>query len=338
VDDVAAGIKAFEVGRMSTTISIQAETPTTCEGIAALAGVPSDSLAAAYAHCAQVVRTRARNFYYGLRLTPEPRRSAIYSIYAWMRAADDIADSHAPIDERRAMLRTFAEQTEALLHGVAPGGDDPLWVALGATIASFRVPSNVFRDMIAGLEDDLAARPVLTDTDLDRYCYRVASTAGLACLAIWGLRPGTDADEAEKLAVHRGQAFQRTNILRDFAQDFDDVPSRVYIPVAAFSRHALSPEDLRAWRNEDRCRALIAEQAATARGHYDASAALESMVAADCAPTLWAMTRIYSGLLEIIESDPARIVSRQRVRLSGPGKAAIAIRAAWGARRGWWRA
>jgi phytoene synthase len=338
MDDVAAELTDFSTRRMSSTITIQTAAPTTCEAIASLAGVPGDALVAAYACCAQVVRTRARNFYYGLRLTPEPRRSAIYSIYAWMRAADDIADSRAPIDERRTMLRTFAEHTEALLHGGAPAGDDPLWIALGATIACFRVPSNVFRDMLAGLEDDLAARPVLTDTDLDRYCYRVASTAGLACLAIWGLRPGVDADEAERLAVHRGQAFQRTNILRDFAQDFDDEPRRVYIPAAVFARHGITPEDLRTWKNEVRCRELIAAQAAVARSHYEASAALESMVSADCAPTLWAMTRIYSGLLEIIESDPARIVSTQRVRLSGPGKAAIAIRAAWGARRGWWRA
>ncbi len=328
----------FRFGRMSTSITIQNDAPATCEAIAALAGVPGEALVGAYAHCAQVVRRRARNFYYGLRLTPEPRRSAIYSIYAWMRAADDIADARAPVEERRGMLRTFAEHTEALLHGAAPAADDPLWIALGATIACFRVPSNVFRDMLAGLEDDLAARPVLTDTDLDRYCYRVASTAGLACLAIWGLRPGADADEAEGLAVHRGQAFQRTNILRDFAQDFDDAPRRVYIPAAAFERHGLSPADLRAWKSPEQCVALVAEQAAAARAHYDASARLETLVAADCAPTLWAMTRIYSGLLEIIEADPSRIVSGQRVRLSSPGKAAIALRAAWGARRGWWRA
>lgn len=323
---------------MSSTITIKGESPATCEAIAALAGVPESALSGAYAHCAAVVRNRARNFYYGLRLTPEPRRSAIYSIYAWMRAADDIADARGPVEERRMKLRTFAEHTDALLHGGAPANDDPLWIALGATIACFRVPSNVFRDMLAGLEDDLAARPVLTETDLDRYCYRVASTAGLACLAIWGLRPGVDADEAERLAVDRGQAFQRTNILRDFAQDFDDVPRRVYIPASAFSRHRISAEDLRAWQEPERCRALVLEQAAAARKHYLDSGALESMVAADCAPTLWAMTRIYSGLLEIIESDPSRIVSAQRVRLSGAGKAAIAIRAAWGARRGWWRA
>ena len=49
------------------------------------------------------------------------------------------------------------------------------------------------------------------------------------------------------------------------------------------------------------------------------------------------MTRIYSGLLGVIESDPQRIVSAQRVRLSSASKAAIALRAAWGSKRGWWR-
>lgn len=294
-------------------------------------------LGEAFAACAQVVRSRARNFYYGLRLTPEPRRSAIYSVYAWMRAADDAADAPASIGDRRAALARFAANTERLLRREAVESPEPFWHALGATIAHFPVPARVFRDMLAGLEDDLAARPVTTEADLERYCYRVASTAGLACLSIWGLRPGADRERAEALAIRRGQAFQRTNILRDFAQDFDDTPRRVYLPAEAFARHGLTPESLRAWSEPSRCAALVLEQAAIARAHYDGSAELESLVSADCAPTLWAMTRIYSGLLGVIEADPARIVSAARVRLSSASKAAIALRAAWGSRRGWWR-
>lgn len=297
----------------------------------------SGELGIAYAACAQVVRSRARNFYYGLRLTPEPRRSAIYSIYAWMRAADDAVDAPVSIEDRRAALAAFAANTERLLHREGVESPEPFWVALAATIAHYPVPARVFRDMLAGLEDDLAARPVTTEADLERYCYRVASTAGLACLSIWGLRAGVDREHAERLAIRRGQAFQRTNILRDFAQDYDDTPRRVYLPAEAFSRHGITPESLRAWSEPGQCAALVREQAALARAHYDASAELESLVSADCAPTLWAMTRIYSGLLGVIESDPQRIVSSQRVRLSSASKAAIALRAAWGSKRGWWR-
>lgn len=310
---------APEVSRSATGLSLNGE------------------LGEAFAACAQVVRSRARNFYYGLRLTPEPRRSAIYSVYAWMRAADDAVDAPVSIEDRRAALALFAANTERMLRRETVESPEPFWLALGATIAHFPVPARVFRDMLAGLEDDLAARPVTTEADLERYCYRVASTAGLACLSIWGLRAGADREHAEELAIRRGQAFQRTNILRDFAQDYDDTPRRVYLPAEAFARHGITPDTLRAWSAPGKCAALVLEQAAIARAHYDGSAELESLVSADCAPTLWAMTRIYSGLLGVIEMDPARIVSAARVRLSSASKAAIALRAAWGSRRGWWR-
>lgn len=53
---------------------------------------PPQAVALSMAHCRRCVRERARNFYYGLRLTPEPRRSALYAFYAWSRLADDLAD------------------------------------------------------------------------------------------------------------------------------------------------------------------------------------------------------------------------------------------------------
>ncbi|MFW5653554.1 MAG: squalene/phytoene synthase family protein, partial [Planctomycetota bacterium] len=52
-------------------------------------------IARSYEHCRSCVRTRARNFYYGLMLTPEPRRSALCAFYAWSRMADDLADGDA---------------------------------------------------------------------------------------------------------------------------------------------------------------------------------------------------------------------------------------------------
>mgnify|MGYP001793878886 CR=1 FL=1 len=66
-----------------------------------LPGIPEaeaarpDVRAASFDHCKHVARTQARNFYYGMKLTPEPKRSAMYAIYAWMRAADDLADNAA---------------------------------------------------------------------------------------------------------------------------------------------------------------------------------------------------------------------------------------------------
>ena len=89
---------------------------------ATASGVPADLLPA-IAECEHVTRTRARNFWYGLRLTPEPQRSAMYAIYAWMREADDLADAEGFTDEERvARIAQFRMDTDLALGGRAPGG------------------------------------------------------------------------------------------------------------------------------------------------------------------------------------------------------------------------
>lgn len=314
--------------------------------VPAITGVSPEDLTAAFAYCREITRERARNFYYGLRLTPEPRRSAIFAIYAWMRAADDAVDEAGTGAEREARLRRFAGWTERLLGDaiasrLGAGMDlqtaGHLGIALAATVASYPVDPGIFRDMLAGMRRDLRGDEFVNDADLTKYCYCVAGTAGLACVAIWGLRDGADPAVARDLALRRGQAFQRTNILRDFAEDFDgaDGPRRVYIPRESLSRHGLTAQQLRAWQPVEACEALIREQAGLAREHYILTAELESMIDPVCSPTLWAMTRIYSGLLERIEAEPSRVVG-ERVRLASAAKATIAIRAALGARMHRW--
>lgn len=322
----------------AATIELNTPVPGPTEAIVPrLRGVSETQLAAAYAACRDITRERARNFYYGLRLTPEPRRSAIYSIYAWMRSADDEADAHAPAARRHAALRAFRDRTDAILRGEPiPADSAPFWTAFAATVQSYPVQPYIFRDMLDGLDEDLETVGYRTDEQLSRYCYRVAGTAGLACVWIWGLRNGVDAAHAQDLALRRGQAFQRTNILRDFAQDFDETPSRVYIPADAFAEHRVTPADVRAWAHPDRCAALVLRQAAITREHYRASEELQSLIDPGCAPTLWAMTRIYSGLLALIEQDPSRVSGNRRIRLPGARKASIAISAALWARVGRW--
>jgi phytoene synthase len=304
--------------------------------VPALPGVDQSQLGSAYEECASVTRSRARNFYYGLRLTPEPRRSALYSIYAWMRHADDCVDAAGTVEQRRGALRRFRAMTDMVMSGEMPGEDPSrFWLAFAATVRSYPIDPSIIRDMLAGLEDDLDHEWYQTEAELWQYCYRVASTVGLACVAVWGTSAGADAHEVRDLAIRRGQAFQRTNILRDFAEDFDSSPRRVYLPREAFDAAGLTPEDVRAWRDPAACEEFIRGQAARARAEYAASEGLEGMVDPACAPTLWAMTQIYSGILERIEADPERIV-RSRVRLASARKAWIALSATWKGRSGRW--
>jgi phytoene synthase len=286
-----------------------------------VSGAEGRELTEALRHCRDVTRHRARNFYYGLKLTPEPQRSALYSIYAWMRRADDLVDSAAAeTGGRRHALEAFRVATDAALGG-SSAGDDPLWVALSHTASRYDLPREAFHGVLEGQSEDLSGRRYETFGQLRVYCERVASTVGLICISIWGYHDPS----ARELAVERGIAFQLTNILRDYKQDYD--AGRVYLPQEDFDRHRLTPAQLRTWGEPARCRSLVLEQVARARSFYDRSAPLEGMITPSCRPTLWAMTTIYHGLLQKLERLPERIVSDHRLRLSSMRKGIVALRA-----------
>lgn len=285
-----------------------------------------DSLDAAFHSCRRVTRDCARNFYYGLRLTPEPKHSALCAVYAWMRRADDLADEPGPVQARRDALDEFGRRTRLLwLRGPhsRPADDDPLWPALGHTVHAYGLPQSHFDQLLNAQIDDLSVRRYETFDELYEYCYRVASTVGLICVHVWGHDGSSDAGQ---LAEWRGVAFQLTNILRDVAVDAKI--GRVYLPREDLRRHELTPEQLLDWKRPEACEAIIREQVARAKAFYEKSAPLDGMVHPDGRATLRAMTDIYFGILRRIEKEPRLAVSPTPARLSAASKTRVAL-AAW---------
>lgn len=302
-----------------TTAAGASASGTRAPGAAALA-VPRELLPV-FAACEAITRARARNFYYGLKLTPEPQRSAMYVIYAWMRAADDLADAEGfAAAERVQRIAAFRAATDEALAGRA-AGDSPVWSGLAWVARRHDLSARDFHDMLDGQLADVGTNSYESWEDLRAFCYRVASTVGLVCIRIWGFHD----QEAPALAIDRGIAFQMTNILRDYREDFD--LGRVYLPAAEFRQMDLTPAELRRWSRPEPCAEFIRAQCDRAEHFYARSARLESMITPSCAPTLWAMTEIYHGLLGRIRADPSAIASDRRVRLSGLRKGWIALRA-----------
>ncbi|MCH2134426.1 MAG: phytoene/squalene synthase family protein [Phycisphaerales bacterium] len=291
--------------------------------MSAVVDIPTD--VAALEHCREITRREARNFYYGLKLLPEPQRSALYCIYAWMRRADDIVDDgDAAADEN---LRQFRELTHAALEESWDGDDpDPMWRAFAATTRRFQLSAEPFEAMIDGQRADLSFRQPDTMDGLVQYCRQVASSVGRVCVAIWG----ADDPRAMELADDRGIAFQLTNILRDVREDHEN--GRVYLPIEMLTSRNLTIESLLAWRDPAACHDLLAELAGAGEAHYVSSSPLEAMITPSCRPTLRAMTRIYHGLLHRIRKNPRIIVGPRRVRLGRLRKISIALSARMQAR------
>ena len=281
------------------------------------------TLSRSRAYCEQLTRAKARNFYYGLKLLPEPKRSAMFALYAYMRLVDDIADEEdgRSLARRIADLDSWRIQTHDVLEGKISPDAQEVWPAFADMVRRHNLPHKLFDDVIAGQKQDLDFRPFDTFEELFPYCYRVAGVVGLASIYIWGFEGG---QETEFLAVQRGVAFQLTNILRDLREDA--FRGRIYLPREELAAMHVRDDDLRRGTGGQHFLELMQFQIDRAEAFYEKSAGLEDCIAPDSRPTLIAMTEIYRGLLKKVAYEPERVL-RERVSLSLFSKLRIGWRA-----------
>jgi phytoene synthase len=274
----------------------------------------------AFRTCERITRSRARNFYFGIRLLPQDKRMALCAVYAMSRRIDDIGDGPGSPADRLAEL----DEVRSSLPEAHPGADDPLLSALGYARRRFELPMDAFEDLLDGVEMDVAGAVYGRFEDLEVYCRRVAGSIGRLSTAIFGpSRP----ERASALADELGVAMQLTNILRDVGEDLS--MGRVYLPRADLERFGCAPEPLHAARADvDR---LIRWEAGRAREWFARGLRVLPLLDARSAACVSAMAGIYRRILDRIELHPTAILER-RVGLPAWEKAWVAVRSLAGPR------
>jgi 15-cis-phytoene synthase len=290
---------------------------------------------AAVRYCEDVTRSRARNFWYGIRLLPEPKRQALASVYAMARRIDDVGDGDLAVADKRAAL----DEIGASIAHVSPGSDDPVLAALGIAAVRFPLPLDAFTDLVDGVRLDLDDHAYRTWNDLELYCRRVAGSIGRLSLGVFGSRdPEADAVLADDLGV----AMQLTNVLRDVREDLDR--DRVYLPQEDLERFGVARDHLAGGGDvggnagnggNDRNGApgavsLIRFEVGRAREWFDRGLTLLPRLDRRSAACAGAMAGIYRRLLDRIDADPTAVLSR-RISLPPWEKAWVATRAIAGA-------
>ena len=285
------------------------------ESLVALSPPPQLSLSASYAWCERVARREAGNFYHAFRLLPATQRRAMCALYAFMRVADDLTDGPEAVADKTLALASWRQQLDAALAGIYP---HPLHAAFHHAVVSYRIPRRYLEDVLDGVGTDLDTDRYDTFADLYRYCYRVASAVGLACIHIWGF---TD-ERALTYAESAGIALQLTNILRDLGEDA--ARGRVYLPREDLERFGYRIDDLEQGRRDERFRQLMRFQVERARSYYQAAEPLTDLLAPAGRAVFLVMLRTYRGLLETIEKRDYDVFSR-RVGLSRLRKLWLAV-------------
>ncbi|TDI59395.1 MAG: presqualene diphosphate synthase HpnD [Alphaproteobacteria bacterium] len=249
--------------------------------------------AGAVAEARQVVARSGSSFQLGMRVLPKARREAMYAIYAFCRAIDDIADEPGTRAGKLTELDAWRGEIENLYDGRP---SRRLARALATPVAEYDLPKAEFLALIDGMEMD--AREAIQAPSWDDYrlyCRRVAGAVGMLSVRVFG-ETGPAADE---LAVTLGEALQTTNILRDLAEDAER--GRVYLPRELLDAHGLPARDPAALLAAPGLAPACAELAAHARSLF--GRARESIAACDrrrIRPALL-MLEIYQRLLKRLE-------------------------------------
>ncbi len=214
------------------------------------------------AEAAQALPASGSSFYTAMRLLPKTQREAMFAIYAFCRAVDDIADEGGTLHFRTVELERWRNDIFALYAGNPPRRVLPLV----EPVRRYGLKREDFQAVIDGMAMDAEGDIVAPSEEvLDLYCDRVASAVGRLSVRVFGM-PEAD---GVRLAWHQGRALQLTNILRDIDEDAER--GRLYLPrekLADIGLNDPTPQSALAHpRLGEVCTALAAE----ADGHYRAT-------------------------------------------------------------------
>src|ERR1700749_661585 len=102
------------------------------------------------AQSSAATRASGSSFYRGMRILPRAQREAMFEIYSFCRAVDDIADDPGPREPRRAAIEAWRADIDALYAGKPP----PRLSGLAPAVRTFHLQREDFLAVIDGMEMD----------------------------------------------------------------------------------------------------------------------------------------------------------------------------------------
>jgi hydroxysqualene synthase len=221
-----------------------------------------------YQWCRALAQSHYENFPVASRLLPRQLRDPIAAIYAFARTADDIADEG---DIPRQLRLHRLRKMETALDAVEAGGADntPLYQALADTIKRYRLPVDLFRDLLSAFRQDVSKTRYADFDELMDYCSRSANPVGRLMLYL----TGQVSDSRLVMADNVCSALQLINFVQDIDRDYRK-NYRIYIPQTELQYYAVSEDDIKHRRNSAGFKQLMNFQIQRAAGLLDSGSPL----------------------------------------------------------------
>jgi phytoene synthase len=165
------------------------------------------------------------SFSLGIRCLEKKLRDPIYSIYGFVRFADEIVDSFHNYNKKDLLARFRADTFTSIRDGISL---NPILNSFQATVNHFKIEDDLIDQFLKSMEMDLEQKNYDVHA-YKQYILGSAEVVGLMCLRIFCQGDNKSYEHLKPFAMSLGSAFQKINFLRDLNADYVGL-GRIYFP------------------------------------------------------------------------------------------------------------
>lgn len=244
-----------------------------------------------------VTKSYSTSFSLAVKMLAPSIREAIYSIYGFVRFADEIVDSFHNFD-KETLINDFEEEYyKAQKRGISL---NPILNSFQHTVDKYNISDDLIQSFLKSMKMDLIKSQYVSKEEYDDYIYGSADVVGLMCLKVFVNGNEEKYNELKEEAMRLGSAFQKVNFLRDLKDD-NLVLNRNYFPGV----------DLNSF--DENSKAMIIQEI-----EEDFEAALQGIKKLPMEAEFGVYTAYvyYKKLLRKLENTPCDKIGTERIRVS----------------------
>ncbi|MBB4804280.1 phytoene/squalene synthetase [Flavobacterium nitrogenifigens] len=173
-----------------------------------------------------VTKSYSTSFSLAVKMLSPSIRDAIYSIYGFVRFADEIVDSFHEYEKEYLIDDFEKEYYKAMELGISL---NPILNSFQHTVKEYNITDDLVQAFLKSMKMDLIKSNYQTQAEYIDYIYGSADVVGLMCLKVFVSGKEHKYEQLKNEAMRLGSAFQKVNFLRDLKDD-NTILNRTYFP------------------------------------------------------------------------------------------------------------
>lgn len=173
-----------------------------------------------------VTKSYSTSFSLAVNMLSPSIRDAIYSLYGFVRFADEIVDSFHGFDKQTLIDDFENDYYKSQKLGVSL---NPILNSFMQTVNKYNISDDMIQSFLKSMKMDLVKSKYNSKEEYNEYIYGSADVVGLMCLKVFVNGDNAIYEELKDEAMRLGSAFQKVNFLRDLKDD-NLVLNRNYFP------------------------------------------------------------------------------------------------------------